>query len=140
MHYVTALRRIVYRHRWLAALLVAVSLALKVLVPAGFMPVVAKNGTITVQICSGTAMGPMTMETAIPGLPPKHDDRAPASKAEMPCAFAGLAMPMLAGTDAQLLALALAFVMALAIYFVAIPPLRHETHLRPPLRGPPTTA
>lgn len=130
---VNYLRRLISSHRGLAALLIACALALRVLVPAGFMPTVA-DGTLTVAICSGS--GPMTMALAIPGL--KHE--APDMQAQSPCAFADLALPWLGSADPIQLAAALAFILAIAI--VATPPfrLRRERHTRPPLRGPPLTA
>lgn len=134
------LRSFVFQHALLAWLMVGAALAMKVLVPAGFMPVAEKNGTITVRICSGTLDGPMTMEMAMPGLPGGKGDHHKSGKAEMPCAFAGLAMPMLSGADPLLLVLAIALIMALASRVLppAVP--RRSAYLRPPLRGPPITA
>lgn len=136
--HVTALRRLVRRHHRIATLLIVAALALKLIVPAGFMPIAARDGTITVLMCTGT--GPATIEMAIPGLPPvRHDIPAPA-KADAPCAFAGLAMPIMAGADPLLLAAAIAFVMAMAIGAVTALPYRVPARLRPPLRAPPHPA
>lgn len=118
-------------------MLIALALLAKILVPTGFMPTAAKDGTITVRICSGQMLEPATVDIAIPGLPPKHDNGS--QKTEMPCAFAGLAMAMLEGIDPTLLALALAFVFALALRPTAPPRLSQPAYLRPPLRGPPST-
>lgn len=137
---VTAFRRLIHAHRALAALLLLAALSLKLLVPAGFMPVAGSDGTITVLICSGAQAGPMTMEMPVPGLPAGHGDPQTPAKAEMPCTFAGLAMPMLSGADPLLLAVAIAFVLALAVRAVLPVPPRPAVYLRPPLRGPPATA
>jgi hypothetical protein len=73
--------------RWLAVLLVA-ALAVRALVPAGWMPGTTPAGAATLVLCTGT--GPMTV--AMPGM---HHGKAddPAKPApEHPCAFAGLAL------------------------------------------------
>jgi hypothetical protein len=56
------------------------------------------------------------------------------------CAFSPLSFAAMGGADAPLLAIALAFI--LAIGFAATPPLRLApiAGLRPPLRGPPARA
>ncbi|UVO49020.1 hypothetical protein M0208_00200 [Sphingomonas sp. SUN019] len=136
----TALRRIIHRHHVLSALLILAALALRVLVPSGFMPTVTKDGVITIQICSGAQSTSATMTIAIPGLPRQHDDQQSPTKVEMPCAFAGLGMPAIAGADALLLAIAIAFVVALIMRTGASNPIVRPSYLRPPLRGPPTTA
>lgn len=120
--------------------MLAAALLLRILVPAGFMPMAATDGTITIRICSGTQDGPTTMEMPIPGLPAGHGDHQKPVRAEMPCAFAGLAMPMLSGADPLLLALAIAFAIALASRIVQPVPPARALYLRPPLRGPPPTA
>lgn len=135
-----AIRALIRQRRLLVMLAMAAALTLRLLVPAGFMPVTAKDGTITVRICSGTQDGPVTMEMPMPGLPAGHGDHQQPTKAEMPCAFAGLAMPMLSGTDPLLLALAIAFVMARATRIVSPVSPRRAPHLRPPPRGPPIIA
>ena len=110
---------------------------MKVLVPAGYMPTVSGNSMI-IQICSG--YGPMTMAMPIPGKNDSTGQNEHQGKAEMPCAFSGLYAPSLAATDPVLLALAILFIMVAAIR-VAIPvPASSPAYLRPPLRGPPTTA
>lgn len=130
----TAIRRYFRTHSALAALVLLAALAVRVAVPAGFMPV-AQGGSVTVQICSGT--GPMTM--AMPA-PSKSGDPHQQSKADMPCAFAGAALSFLSAADPILLAGAIAFVLALAPH--AAPPLvvAQTAYLRPPLRGPPLPA
>jgi hypothetical protein len=129
---VNALRRLCRTHARIAALIVALALVVRVLVPAGFMPVVA-NGTITVSICTG--YGPMQMDMKAPGA--MGGDMGQGHKMQQPCAFSDLAMPGLPGADPILLAVALAFIIAAS--FLATPALllRRERHAWPPLRGPP---
>lgn len=135
----TALRRLFHIHPGIAVAIVALALAMKLLVPAGFMPTVS-NGRIVVSICSGT--GPMTMVVAMPGMAhhapadtPRHDEGASA-----PCAYAGLMAPSLAAIDPLLLAIALFVAMALALRPVAPPLVAVPARVRPPLRGPPRPA
>ncbi|CUS45336.1 MAG: DUF2946 family protein [Pseudomonadota bacterium] len=133
----TALRRHFLRHRLLAGWIVAAGLLMKLLVPAGYMPM-ASGGSIIIQICSG--YGPMTMAMPIPGKEDQSGQDGQQGKAEMPCAYSGLSTPSLAAADPLLLALAVLFVMVAATR-AAIPiPAAPPPHLRPPLRGPPATA
>jgi hypothetical protein len=136
---VYALRCILLRYPALAGAVLAIALALKLLIPAGFMPVTASDGTITVQICSGMQSGPVTMQMTIPGLPAGHGDQQKSDKADMPCAFSGLAMSMVSAVDPLLLTLAIAFIIALASRAPAILTPKRRAFLRPPLRGPPLT-
>ena len=135
----TPLRRLLRDHPALAAWLVVVALAMKILVPGGFMPVVA-NGVLTIQLCAGagpvSAATPVPVHAAMPGM--THDsDKTQHAGREMPCAFSGLTTAGLAAADPVLLALAIAFVIATA--FRVAPPVvaRVPEFLRPPLRGPP---
>ncbi|HEX8483902.1 hypothetical protein [Sphingomonas sp.] len=141
----STLRALFRLHPALAALLVAAALAMKMLVPNGYMPVNGAGG-ITLQLCPGAAVNapapaPMAMAHHAMAAPADdHSERMPASKAELPCAFAGLAAPVLAAVDAVLLAVALAFVAAVAIRGTHRPAPRPTSRLRPPLRAPPLPA
>lgn len=131
------MRRLFRDHAWIAALIVAAALLLRVVVPAGFMTTKGADGQITVMVCSGEGSRAMTI--AIPGLADKRQRPAPAEheKAGTPCAFAGLAAPFLGGADPILLLAALALVAAVALRTgLRFRPLA-LSHLRPPLRGPP---
>lgn len=123
------LRRYLRSRPWLAALVIAAALALRVLVPAGFMPTVA-DGRVTLTLCSGVAPAPMVR---MPGM--MHHEGG--DRAQSPCAFADLALPMSGGADPVLLVAALAFVMAVAVRRVVPLAPRAFARLRPPLRGPP---
>ena len=130
-----AVRHHLLQHRWLAAWLVGIALVMRIVVPAGYMPTFVGN-SVTIALCSGS--GPMTM--AMPGMTKHGDTKTEHGKTEMPCGFAGLSAPSLAGADPILLALAVAFIIATALR--AVDPRRVELQrfLRPPLRGPPIFA
>ncbi len=128
-------RGLILSHRGFEAALIALSLAMKLAVPAGFMPV-QQAGKIVVMVCTG--MGQQQVEIDVPGMPVKEDGAT--RNAGQPCAFAGLAMPMLPGADPVLLAAALVFILALGFVAVALPRVARARHLWPPLRGPPLTA
>ena len=129
----TGLRRLFLDHRTLSAWLVACTLLMKVLVPAGFMPVVSV-GVMTLEICGGSA--PASAVMAMPGMA-HHPDKADHSGRDMPCAFSALTAPSLAATDPFLLAAAVTFIAALGIHATTTIRVVVATHLRPPLRGPP---
>ena len=133
---VTTLRSLLARHRWLAIWLAGAALMLKVLVPAGFMPTVS-SGTILVQLCSG--QGPQTVMMELPGRSGDHDP-ADHKQADMPCAFSGLSSPALAAADPILLALAIAFILAMGFLGLSFALPGASPFLRPPPIGPPTAA
>ena len=113
---------------------------MKVLVPTGYMASV-EHGAIGIELCSG--FGPMKMSMPMAGM--SHHDgqgdhgKGDHNKAEQPCAFAGLSAPSLAAVDSIMLALAIAFIIAIAFRVVSMPGGRAPAFLRPPLRGPPAT-
>lgn len=127
-------RRFILSHPKAAAALIALALAMKLAVPAGFMPVAAP-GQLMVLVC--TEFGPQHVAIDVPGMPAKPDDGA---KMDQPCAFGGLGLAWLPGADAVLLAAALVFILALGFAAVTVPLLARTPRLRPPLRGPPRTA
>ncbi len=116
-------------------MLLVLALAVRVLVPAGYMPG-QSDGRIVIGICNGQG-GASTMVWTIPGK--EHEESKEAPGAAMPCAFAGLGLPALPAVDPIQLALALLVAFALALRPVAPLPLSAPPHLRPPLRGPPAT-
>ena len=133
----TGFRRSILQRRLLAVWLMAAALAMKLLVPAGYMPMVS-TGSITLELCSGYE--PEKMAMVMPGMAGKHGHEHGQGKMEMPCAFGGLAMPGLAGADPILLIVAISFIMALGFLVTPRPPLGRANHLRPPSQGPPTAA
>lgn len=129
---VAVFRGLILSHRWCAAALIALALAMKLVVPAGYMPV-ERGGTITVMVCTG--MGQQQVEIGVPGIPAKPDGAS--RVAGQPCAFAGLGLDMLPGVDPVLLAGALAFILALGFVGVAVVRVDRARQLWPPMRGPP---
>lgn len=128
------LRRFILSHRLAAAALIALALAMRLVMPAGFMPA-AGAGKLMVLVC--TEFGPQRVAIDVPGTPAKPDD---AAKADQPCAFASLGQALLPGADPVQIAAALVFILALGFMAVALPGLRAARHAWPPLRGPPLTS
>lgn len=129
-----ALRAILLQHRLAALLLVMAALAMKIVVPAGFMPGSA-SGAFSVKLCTGTLDQAVTASIAIPFKDGSADPAGQQAKAD--CPFTALSMVSLTGAEPGLLALALAFILALGFAPVAVPRCARRWHLRPPLRGPP---
>lgn len=117
-------------------LMVVAALCLKAAVPAGFM-LETKGRVLTVALCSDASGTAMTREIVIPHGP---GEAAQQAKAQAACPFTALSMDALGGTDAVLLAAALAFILALGHLPVRVVPIRRIAHLLPPLRGPPALA
>lgn len=128
------LRRLALLHprRWL--LVVLGVLAVRLLVPTGFMPV-AHDGAVTIEICGShggaTLVLPGTGQPADPHPDGKH------AAAFDHCPYAAAASPLLGGADPVLLARVIRhdFVAALLGAPIALPAWRAFT--LPPLRGPP---
>lgn len=141
---VQAFRNHLRQHRVVAAWLLTLALLLKVIVPSGYM-VDASGGSIGLVLCSG--MAPTTVASthvmAMPGMAHHvthdtgHEGKKNGQTTEQPCAFAGLNAVSLAATDPILLALAIAFVIAIVFRQVSQKPVLTRAYLRPPLRGPP---
>jgi len=131
---VTRLGTLIRRYPAAAALLLAATLLLHVLIPAGFMPAIAR-GQVTLAICTGFA--PASAAPHHGGHDMGHSEQ---TQPQSPCAFADLALPTLASPPPLLLAEALAFVALLALLLAAAATPRAPVRLRPPLRGPPTLA
>ncbi|MBV1691258.1 DUF2946 family protein [Novosphingobium sp. G106] len=134
-----ALRALTHRHRLLALLLVVLVLAVKAAVPAGYM--VGQHGKVlTVEICADASGGTVTKQIVIPQSGTPADGKSAHDKAPATCPYAALGYASLAGADGLLLALALAFILALGFATAPRLPLRRIFFLRPPLRGPPALA
>ena len=131
-----ALRALIHRHRLLAAIIVVCALALKIVVPAGYM--LGQHGTVlTVEICADASGAKVTQQITVPAA---HDGKEAQAKAAETCPYAALGFPALASADPLLLALALAFILLLGLAPAPALPLRRIAFLRPPLRGPPALA
>lgn len=129
------LRRFLLDHRALAACVLGMALLIKALLPSGYM-IGGAGGLVTIELCTGN--GVQKIVTALPGL--AHDQDASEQGEAAPCAFAGLATPMLAGADPLLLADAIAFILAVPFCTATQSSAATPTFLRPPLRGPPSRA
>lgn len=118
----------------MALWLVLASLAIRALVPAGFM-VGARLMVLTVEVCADTTGVHLTRQISVPAS--DGPDRSRAGEHHPACPFSSLSMFGLATEVPPLLAVALA--LALALGFAAMPlrPLPQPPYLRPPLRGPP---
>jgi hypothetical protein len=123
--------------RSLFTALFALALALRVVIPSGFMPVQTAHG-IVVTICDGMGSG----KTMVVDLQRSDDSEHPADhhKQPVPCAFAALSAPALAGNLPPVPALPAPLLREIALP----PPLTRATassdFLTPPLRGPPALA
>jgi hypothetical protein len=128
---VQSIRPYLARRRWPACCIIGLSLFVRLLVPAGYMPAVSGH-IITIEICSG--QGPMQAEMVMPGMT-KHQKHG--AKEEMPCGFGGLSMPSTAGAPPALLSLAIAFIVTAAYRSVTPTRAASRLTLRPPPTGPP---
>lgn len=121
--------------RGLTTLICCAVLALRLLVPSGYM-VEAGHSQITISICNGVVSAPMSMS-----LPHKHGggthDTGQHGEHAMPCPYGALAFAALPAVDPILLARLLVFILAVAWLGQMIPPRAEAAYVRPPLRGPP---
>ncbi|MBS1239615.1 MAG: hypothetical protein H6R45_321 [Proteobacteria bacterium] len=133
------LRTLILRRRQLALLTVALALCMKALLPTGYM-VSDTAKTFTVTICNGATGERTTTEIAIPakGSPAPHEDSQ--GKGDTQCPYSSLSMAPMGGADVPLLALAIAFILALGFLPAPRLPFRPAQYLLPPLRGPPAAA
>lgn len=130
----TIARTLIARHRALTLLLLAAALALKAIVPAGFMIDSSRSLVLSVRICTGT-----TEHTVRNIVVPRRGER-PAQTAEkqaQPCAFASLFAGGPAGPLPAFVAAAILFVLALGFARVPRLVLRQPSYQRPRLRAPP---
>lgn len=130
----TTLRALILRHRAVAFLGVMAALCMKIVVPTGFM--IGQNSKVlTVQLCAESLGHAVTAKIAIPMKGEPSDSTGKQDKAE--CPFASLSIASITGADPALLALALAFILALGFAPVRASHPKRVSYLRPPLRGPP---
>lgn len=128
------LRAFFMRRRALALLVVMAALCMKIVVPTGFM--IGQNSKVlTVQLCTDGLGHAVTAKIVIPMKGDRGDSSGKQGKAE--CPFASLSMASMSGTDPALLALALAFILALGFAPTQTSHPKRVSYLRPPLRGPP---
>lgn len=135
----SSLRAFFRDHRGLAGLVIAFALAMKIMVPAGYM-LGEQTKTFTVQICADAQGQHLSKQIAIPMKGDANDSQGKHAGGEGVCNFTALAMGSLSGADIVLLAIALAFILATGFTPVTPPRLTRIFHARPPLRGPPASA
>jgi hypothetical protein len=110
---------------------------MKIIVPTGFM--IGQNSKVlTVQLCTDGLGHAVTAKIAISMKGEPSDSSGKQGKGE--CPFASLSMASMTGADPALLALALAFIMALGFAPTQTSHPKRVSYLRPPLRGPPALA
>lgn len=129
-----ALRAFFLRHRTVAFLVVMAAMCMKIIVPTGFM--IGQNSKVlTVQLCAESLGHAVTAKIAIPMKGEHSDSTGKQGKGD--CPFSSLSMASMTGADPALLALALAFILALGFAPVRASYPKRVSYLRPPLRGPP---
>lgn len=131
------IRSALLRHPLLAVAIGLAALALRLAVPAGYMPVM-NGGGLVLALCSNSGPAAASEASHHSELGSHEDPGAP--KADSSCAFADLSLPVIGGAGAVQLAAALLFVIAAGLFFAAPLPPRSALRLRPPLRGPPLPA
>ncbi len=124
----------------LVLLLLALVLAVKAVVPSGFMLAADSNHVLTVTICSDAGGVPKQMQIAVPSKHENGGEHSDVAAKSAHCAFSGLGQAMIGTADPLLLAAALAFILRLGLAPFSAPPARNLPFLRPQLRGPPATA
>lgn len=129
-----ALRAFFRMHRRLAFGAVVLAVLIKALIPAGYM-LSDRAHVLTVTICSDASGQLATKQIEVP-----TDGKSDHAKAEGTCAWGMLATAALGGADVLLLALALAFILALGLRPSRPASPSRGSYLRPPLRGPPAFA
>lgn len=127
------LRCFVFCRPAVAALLLAMALAVRAIVPAGFMPVSTTTG-IEIAVCSG--QGPMQIVIGTDGIP-RPADHHPANDTSAHCPFAATGLALLSPISPELLLAALLFALVLALAPAAVPRIIDTARRRPPLRAPP---
>lgn len=133
-----SLRALTRRNARLTLVVVALVLAVKALVPAGYMIASTGERFLTVTICADASGVPKQMQIAIPSKDRKGSDHSETADKAQPCAFSGVGHAALGGADPVLLAAALAFILLVGFAPLTAPPARDIAFLRPPLRGPPS--
>lgn len=134
MHHMHVFRRLATEHACFAALLLAATLLVRGLVPAGYMPA-AQDGKMVVMLCSAPGSSETTVTLPIDHRDTSHHHR---QQPDHPCAFGSLAGSALAATEPTLLLAAILFAFVAAIFWRPLILPRQSGQILPPLRGPPT--
>lgn len=134
--YMQRMRAFIRSNRHLAVALLLLTLCVKAAIPAGFMVSASPDRVVTISICADASGGLRQMQMVIPGKD-QGDSHSGDAKMDGQCAFSSLTHATLGGADAFLLALAVAFILALGFLPTAQLHIAQLAYLRPPLRGPP---
>ncbi len=140
----TRFRAFFLRHRAMALAVIALALAMKALVPAGYM-IGGDAKVLTIKVCDGYADSGTGHDIAIVAKggahsDAGHDDAGRALHDHQACPFSALTLAHIGGADPIQLALALAFIVLLGVIAPVRATPRPSARLRPPLRAPPFPA
>lgn len=133
----TRLRHLIERRSAATAWLLLLALALRLIVPAGFMPAAAAHG-ITLVACPEWGAAPAM--AAHHAAHQRTDHGEPHRHAEPPCTFAGLGLPTLAAGDLPPLAPPADVVALAATPLGRALRIAAADRLRPPTHAPPALA
>lgn len=124
----TILRRSFRDHPRLLLWLAVLAFAVKLLVPAGYMPVV-DAGRVAIVTCPGV--------TASHHMPRGHDAPAKHDAPDTPCAFTGLGASAIGTAEPVARTIGVVLAVVIAARPPSAPPTRDAGRWRPPLRAPP---
>lgn len=129
------LRALLLRYRIMAFAVIGMALAMKALVPTGYM-VGSDSRVLSIRICDDAQVTSALHAKDI-AIPMKGEPAGKHAKGEGACPYSALSFASLGGADPVQLALALLFILATGFAAIVLPAPRRAAHLRPPLRGPP---
>lgn len=133
------LRALIRYNARLTLVVLALALAVKAVVPAGFMLSSGVERFVTVTICADASDSRKQMQIAIPTKKPAGADHSDAAAKATHCAYSTLGHSALGVADLLQLASVLAFILLIGIAPLPLLPRRDLPFLRPQLRGPPAS-
>lgn len=119
----------------LAMGLALAAVALRVLVPAGFMP--GGPGEATIVLCSSQGLQTVVVDGLSPHAPDPAGDHSGEPKTDHPCAFAGLAVAFTPATGLQAAPILWSAPAETEVPALAVAPGRGLAAPPPPATGPP---
>jgi hypothetical protein len=125
---VLSVRLFARRHPRFIGLIFAFVLAAKLLIPAGYMTNAGDHG-IVMQMCSGH--GSVVMAAPVGGKIPKS------ALVDRPCVYAFNSIGAVPAVAPSILAIVIAFILALGFAPIPFRPIARFGWFLPPLRGPP---
>jgi hypothetical protein len=125
--------------RHIATILAAITLAIKAMVPSGYM-VDEQSRVLTVIVCADASNTGYVKQVTIPVSGKNGENSDEHGKSGGTCPYSVMSMASLGGAEAPLLEMALAFIVALGFAPFHFPLLVRSRNDRPPLRGPPNLA